>query len=154
MTDNTAIPGVFRLHPLEATAPQIILFLQANRGKVFLSPQVLREYMEPIKHSTQEKIPQTKEESAQKAALLAANQIIPTTAASEETVEKFRSARAAFRSPGDADILASAADHKRILLTTEDAHIKKYEAAVKSGVSLPDLKFLQFEKNLPPQPRP
>lgn len=154
MTDNTAIEGVSRLHSLEPEAPQILLFLQANKGKVFVSPQALREYMNPVKRSTQEKTPQTAEEAAQKVALLAANQIRPTAGASEETVEKFRSARAAFRSPGDADILASAAEHKRILITTEEAQVRKYINAVDSGAPLPAMKFLQFLDNNPPQLRP
>ena len=118
------------------------------------SPQALREYLEPVKRSTQEKIPLTKEEIAQRAGILAVNQIVPATSASKETVEKFRSARAAFRSPGDADILASAAEHKRILITTEEAQIAKYENSLEAKIPLPELRFLQFKANLPPQLRP
>lgn len=140
--------------PLEPTAAQILPFLQANKGKVFISPQVLREYLEPVKRSTQEKMPLTKEDIAQRASILAMNQIVPTASASEQTVEKFSSARAAFRTPGDADILACAADHKRILITAENAHVQKYISAVHGGAPLPELKFLQFEMNLPPRLRP
>jgi len=141
ITDNAAIEGASRPHLLEPTAKQILLFLQMNKGKVFICPQALREYLTPVKHSTQEKIPQTLEETAQKDALLRMNQIRSTVGASEETARKFSSARAAFRSPGDADILASAAEHKRILLTTEEAQIKKYENSLGAGIPLPELRF-------------
>lgn len=154
ITDNSSFKDVRLPHPSEPAAVQIAPFLQANKERVFISPQALREYLEPIKRSTQEKVPLTKEEIAQRAGILAVNKIIPTASASEETVKKFSSARAAFRSPGDADILASAADHKRILITTEQAHIAKYENSLEAGLPLPEMRFLQFEDNSPPRLRP
>lgn len=154
LTNNTAFEGVETPHPLEPEAPQILVFLQINRGNVFISPQALREYLEPVNRKTKERVPLTQQEIALRADILATNKIVAATPASEETVAKFAAARSAFRSPGDADILASAAEHKRILATTEKSHVEKYVAAVNAGLTLPDLKFLQFEKNLPPRLRP
>ena len=154
ITDNTAFVGVNRPHSLESTAPQILAFLQTHKGRVLISPQALREYLAPVKRSTGETMALTNGESTQRGTILAANTIIPTASASAETVERFRSARAAFRSPGDADILASAAEHKHILLTTDKAQIDKYENALRENTPLPELRFLQFEGNSLPHLRP
>lgn len=126
----------------------------ADEPNLWISPRVLQEYLDPVNKDTGEPILIGAAERADRDQMLTTFGIFKDSRVPRsDYVNRFFSVNSVvFSNPGDAEILASAAEHKRVLITADNASINVYEQNINR---LPIMKFLYFPKNgSPPVIRP